>query len=146
MILLCSWAYQIGIALPIGSIATFIVVSTLAARGSLTDFVFARQIIWTGSLSITMPGLWLATCARAGLLWQHRTGSVLEIVQLAVASMMVLFGHLLILPAARKCLALARQSQLDGRMHPAYQRAYAKETTAGAVNLLLAVLSPLATR
>ena len=43
----------------LGSVLTYIVVSTIAERASLEALVFARRLISTSTSVLTLPGMWL---------------------------------------------------------------------------------------
>ncbi len=139
-----EYLFSVGCALFVGSIVTFIVVSALAARSSaLADLVFARTIVRTATLAVTVPGMWLAVAARAAMLWQREPHWAHSSLQLAVLGLIVSLTHLLIVPATRRCLLLARRSLADGQLQSAYRSAYLQESVPGAINLVLALTFPL---
>lgn len=125
--------YHTGTALFLGSILTFVVGSILGARESLDNLVCIRRLIRTGTLTLTMPGLWLAALSLAGLAC---TGGVSAWRVVAVAFVLIT-SHALILPATRACLLSARASKAEGALRPAYRSAYLKESIPGALNVLI---------
>jgi hypothetical protein len=134
---LSMWLFHLGTALFLGSIATYCVVSTLAQHSGLNDLVFARRVVRSATLVLTVPGLWLAVLAQ--LLPPALKGNSLRLVPLGVAVVLLTLTHALIVPATKRCLALARESLAINRLVPAYHGAYLRETIPGAVNLVIAL-------
>jgi UDP-N-acetylmuramyl pentapeptide phosphotransferase/UDP-N-acetylglucosamine-1-phosphate transferase len=48
-----------GLVIFLGSILTFVVISALIEDSSLENVVFGRQIISTGTKTLTLPGMWV---------------------------------------------------------------------------------------
>jgi hypothetical protein len=62
-----KFVHLVGMALFLGSIAVYLALSPWAKAGSLDRLLFARQVIALGTISVTLPGLWLAVAAGVGL-------------------------------------------------------------------------------
>jgi hypothetical protein len=134
----------LGLALFLGSIFMFIVVSTLTQNAGLAALAFGRQIIAAGTSALTLPGLALVAATGAFMSRRYRARPAwLGFKQLAMAAM-ALNTIFVILPAARDCRALAEASLRAGALDPAYHAAYLRESIAGGVNVLLALASMVA--
>lgn len=133
-------AHLVGLVLFLGSIFTFIVVSALVDGASLENLAFGRRIISRGTVVLTLPGLWLMVITG---LWMgyRRYGFASRFVQikLALAILIVLNAHLVIVPAADHATTLAEISRASDQLLPEYHAAYLRETVFGAVNVLLAI-------
>jgi hypothetical protein len=125
------WTYHTGTALFLGSILTFVVGSVLGSRESLDNLVCIRRLIRKGTLTLTMPGLWLAALSLAGL-------AIIEDMpawRLGAVAFVLITSHALIVPATRACLLWA--SKAEGQLPAAYRTAYLKESIPGALNVLI---------
>lgn len=125
--------YHLGTALFLGSILTFVVGSMLGARESLDNLVCIRRLIRQGTLTLTMPGLWLAALALGGL---FLSGDV-PAWRLGAVAFVLITSHALIVPATRACLSWASAAKADGTLPPAYRVAYLKESIPGALNVVV---------
>lgn len=131
-----------GMALFLGSIAVFTLISEISKASSLTDLAFGRAIISSGTAYITLPGLWLAVAS--GLLMVFRGRSLRESwlkLKLALAFLMVLDAHFIILPAAQSALAAGRASVEAGSLSPLLRKALFIESVAGGLNVAMAVIA-----
>jgi hypothetical protein len=127
------WTYHTGTALFLGSILTFVVGSILAAHDSLDNLVCIRRLIRKGTLTLTMPGLWLAALSLVGL----SLAGGLPVWRLVAVAAVLVTSHALIVPATQRCLHWASESKVDGKLHPAYRAAYLRESIPGALNVLV---------
>lgn len=134
-----KYLHLLGLVLFLGSIFTYVLISMLVKSGSLEDLVFGRQIIRTGTLYLTLPGMWLAVLT--GLLMAERGKGILRerwlTLKGVLALIVVLNAHLLIVPATGDALAWAKESLVRGKVLPEYTAAYFRESVAGAFNVLL---------
>jgi uncharacterized membrane protein len=129
-----------GLVIFLGSIFTFIVVSTLTQGASLENIAFARVIISKGTNALTLPGMWLL--AVTGIfLGYKRYGLNNRFFQLKMLFivLIILNAHFLIVPAADSASEIASRSVQAGQLLAEYSAAYMRETIFGAANILLAI-------
>ena len=141
-----KFVHLIGLVLFLGSILTFIVASSVGSAGDLASLAVARRVISTGTNALTLPGLGLLIASGVGLAWGRlrlRDHRWLQVMALAVAAI-ALNGVLFVLPSVRSATALAEESRSRGTLSAAYGRAYALESSAGAVNVLLGLVAAAA--
>lgn len=135
--------HYIGLVMFLGSIFTYMLISALATDGSLTNLVFARRIIWSGSIFLTLPGMWLILISGIFMtvrdygFFKHRWLNIKHIVIVVI----ILNAHLIIAPAVGEALRHAQESLAKEEMLPAYYAAYLRESVFGAVNVILTVVS-----
>lgn len=138
-----KFVHLIGLVLFLGSIFTFIVVSSVPAKGDLASLVVARRVISAGTNALTLPGLGLLIASGIGLTWGQlrlRDHRWLQVMVLA-AGLVVMNGFLFVLPAVRSASALVEESQSLGPLTQAYARAYILESSAGSVNVVLGLVA-----
>ncbi len=138
-----KFAHYLGLTLFLGSIFTFLVVSTLTKGGSLTDLLFARRVISTGTFVLTLPGMWLIAISGTVLMLREYGFNEyrwLNIKNVAII-LIILNSYFFIVPAMTEALELAQASVLAGTLNPDYGSAYMKESVFGAVNVLLVLAS-----
>jgi hypothetical protein len=131
--------HHLGIVLFLGSIAVFVSISVLAEKRSLTDLVFAREIIKTGSFDITLTGLvMLFISGVALLLMKYRTpGHFWLSAKKVITVIIVLNTFIFVLPAVNSVLGFAKDSLAQKVITESYKSAYLKESIAGGVNVIL---------
>lgn len=131
----------IGVILFLGSIFTYTLISTLTKNASLTDIVFAREIINTGTAYLTLPGLLIIVLS--GIISTIKDVRFLKHrwlnVKFAALLIILLNTFIFILPAADDALELAKASLAEGKLLSEYSAAYMQESIAGGVNVLLAI-------
>ncbi len=136
----------LGITLFLGSIFTFVVVSSLSKGASLADLVFARRLISAGTSSLTLPGMWLILASgivltlRGKGFWRHNWLNMKHIIIVIVA----LNAYFVVVPAVDSALELAQRSFSQGALNPSYDAAYMKESVFGGINVLLVLLAMVA--
>lgn len=132
----------IGLILFLGSILSFILVSTLMEGAALEWVVFGRRIISAGTQALTLPGMWLMAISGLQMAFK-RYGVRVRFVQIKALIMLliVLNAHLLVMPAVTQATALAIQSLAEGQLLPGYHAAYLRESICGAMNVLLTLLA-----
>lgn len=135
--------HYLGLILFLGSIFLYILISGLTSHNSLENLVFSRQIIRTGTLFLTIPGLGLVLLSglvMTGKYYGFGKYRWLNIKQFL--TLLILVNSLfLILPAASEALQLAKQSMEQGILLPSYQSAYQREAVFGATNVLLSLIA-----
>lgn len=138
-----KYLHLLGLTLFLGSILTYVLVSALVKGGSLEDLVFGRQIIRTGTLTLTLPGMWLAVLTGFVLAAKGRRVLVEKwlTLKLILALVIVLNAHLLIVPTTGDALSWAKESLTRGKVLPEYAAAYLRETIAGTVNVVLILVT-----
>lgn len=112
-----------GLVIFLGSILTFIVISSLIEGASLENIAFGRKIISTGTNVLTLPGMWVLAITGVWMGYK-RYG---------------LNAYFFILPAVNSATEIAVQSLAQGQLLPEYKAAYMRETIFGAVNVLLTI-------
>lgn len=133
-------AHLFGLVLFVGSIAAFIVVSTLTQDASLTDLAFGRRVISAGTSVLTIPGMWLAGLSGAWMGYiRFGMRGRLVCVKLSIMLLIVLNAYICVVPAATAATELAARSVSDGRLLAGYSRAYLRESIWGGVNVLLSI-------
>jgi hypothetical protein len=138
-----KFVHYFGLILFLGSIFTYTLISTLTKNASLENLVFARQIISSGTIFLTLPGMFLILVA--GIIitlkdfhfLRHRWLNIKH----AIIVIIILNTFIFILPAEREALELAKASLAQGKLLSEYTSAYMKESIAGALNVLLVVVS-----
>ncbi len=124
----------------LGSVLTYIVISSLTQGADVGTVVFGRRIIATGTRVLTLPGVWLL--AVTGVWMGLRGGGLRQrFFQIkAVLVVLVLANtYLFILPAEQAATDIATASLAQGTLSPAYADASLKESVCGGVNILLAL-------
>ncbi|MBI5643807.1 MAG: hypothetical protein HY954_10080 [Deltaproteobacteria bacterium] len=135
-----------GMIMFLGSIFTYIVISSLAGKEGLAELVFAREIIKTGTNFLTIPGLWLTIISgivMAGTkysLFGHRW----LYIKLFLSLLIVLNTYFIIGPAINGALAASKDSLAANEISEAFHAAYMRESVAGAFNVIFAVIAIIA--
>lgn len=127
-----------GLIIFLGSIITFIVISTLIEGATLENIAFGRKIISTGTSILTLPGMWVL--AITGLWMGYQRYGVKQRffqIKLLLMTLVVANAHFIIAPAVASATELAARSLAQGQLLPAYQAAYMQESIFGAINVLL---------
>jgi hypothetical protein len=138
-----KFAHLLGLGLFLGSIFTFAVASGVPAPGDVASLAVARRIISGGTSFVTLPALFVLVTSGSLLLWRDssltRHGWLRVMV---IAAIVVVANALLaVTPAVRAATALAQEAVGTGRLSPAYSRAYAIESVAGTVNIVLTLVA-----
>lgn len=130
----------VGLAMFAGSIATYVIVSSIIEGADLIEIAFGRTIITTATQLITMSGLWvvvitglamviLGGLSRKRFIW----------FKFVMGLVVILNAYLFVLPSADLATLIANQSVQAGELLPDYMGAYMDESIFGGVNLLLAL-------
>ena len=138
--------HHLGLALFLGSIFTFAVASGVPRPGDVAGLLVARQIISAGTNILTLPGLALLLVSGLGLAAADR-GKLKEPwarVMLVAAILVLANAALVVLPAVASATSLAASSAEAGQLVEGYYKAYATESVAGGVNILLALTGVVA--
>ena len=133
-----------GLVIFLGSIFTFILISTLIENASLENISFGRQIISRGTKVLTIPGmltiaisgLWLGYI-RYGL--RHR----FFLIKALLISVILINTTLFILPAVNSATDIAIKSLEEGVILSEYKPAYMKESMFGALNVFIAIVAAI---
>ncbi|MBI5453077.1 MAG: hypothetical protein HY956_00450 [Deltaproteobacteria bacterium] len=140
-----KFLHLVGMALFLGSIAVFTLISELIKDSTLPDLAFGRAMISSGTAFITLPGLWLVVAS--GLIMVFRGRGLSEgwlKLKLALAILIVLNAHFIIVPAANNALASANASIAAGSLSPVFRKALLTESVAGGINVAMAVIAMIA--
>lgn len=133
-----------GLVLFLGSIFSFIVVSSLTKEASLADLVFGRKIISAGTNYLTLPGMWLLAITGVWMgLRKYGTSSHFFQAKLLLIALIVVNAHFFIVPAVENATGIAKQSLAAGRIAAGYHDAFLREEISGALNVLLAVVAAI---
>lgn len=141
-----KFLHHLGVIMFLGSIFTYLLISILTKDGSLENLVFASRIIRSGSLFLTIPGMWLilitgiAMTIRGYGFFKFRWLNIKHLLITIIA----LNAHLIIVPATGDALKLATESLVEGKSLPDYHSAYIKESIFGALNILMIIVSMVA--
>ena len=142
MLRLLKLAHLVSLVAFLGSILTFILISTLAEGSSLENLVFARRIVSTGTNVLTLPGMWLL--ALTGI-WMgfKRYGFTRRFIHLKlfVIALVVVIAHFFVAPAVHSATEAANLSLAQGHLLPEYNTAYLRESIFGAINVLLTLIA-----
>lgn len=127
----------IALVVFLGSILTFIVISSLIEGASLENIAFGREVISTGTNVLTLPGMWVIAITGV-LMGYNKYGYKNRYFQLKLVliTLVVLNAHFFVVPAVTVATELANRSLLEGQLLPEYKAAYMKESMFGAVNVL----------
>lgn len=131
-----------GLVIFLGSILTFIVISTLIEGASLENIAFGRKIISTGTNILTLPGMWVL--ATTGVWMGYKRYGLRNRffrLKLLLVTLVVINAHFFIVPAVNSATELAARSLAQGGLLPEYKTAYMQESIFGAVNVLLTVVA-----
>lgn len=131
-------AHFLGLCLFLGSIVSFIVISTLAEGAGMSQLAFGRRVISAGTRAMTLPGMWLL--AASGLaLGLQRYGWRSGFFRLKAGLMLAILlnAHGFVMPAVSEATELAQQAAQTGQLSAAYAQAYGRETICGALNIML---------
>lgn len=131
-----------GLVIFLGSILTFIVVSSLIEGASLENIAFGRQIISTGTNVLTLPGMWVL--AVTGFWMGYRRYGLKQRyfqLKLLLISLIVINAHFFVVPAVNAATELAAQSLSQDLLSPEYKSAYMQESLFGAINVLLTIVA-----
>jgi uncharacterized membrane protein len=127
-----------GLVIFLGSILTFIVISTLIESASLENIVFGRKIISTGTNVLTLPGMWVL--AITGVWMGYKRYGLKQRffqIKLLLITLVIINAYFFIVPAATSATEMAVRSLAQGQLLPEYKAAYMQESIFGAVNVLL---------
>ncbi|MBI4948720.1 MAG: hypothetical protein HY955_01080 [Deltaproteobacteria bacterium] len=137
-----KFLHLVGMALFLGSIAVFTLISELIKDSTLPDLAFGRAITSSGIAYITLPGLWLVVASGLFMVLRGRGLSEAWLkLKLALAILIVLNAHFIIVPAANRALAAATASVEAGSLSPVFRKALLTESVAGGINVAMAVIA-----
>jgi hypothetical protein len=129
-----------GLALVLGSIFTFIVISSLIEGANLENVAFGRKIISTGTRVLTIPGIW-ALAITGVLMGYKRYGLKQRYIQLKllIAVVILVNGYFFVIPAVTLATGLAAQSLALGQLLEAYRSMYMQESIVGTINVIFII-------
>lgn len=131
-------AHFIGLAMFLGSILAFIVISNLGEDAPLAELAFGRRVISAGTYALTLPGMWLMALTGPLMGWRrYGLQSGFFRIKIVLMLVVVLNAHLMVVPAANEATQLALQAASAGQLGPAFHGAYLRETIFGTLNVLL---------
>ncbi|OGP68853.1 MAG: hypothetical protein A2W27_00070 [Deltaproteobacteria bacterium RBG_16_44_11] len=129
-----------GLVMFLGSILTFIVISTLIEGASLENIAFGRKIISAGTNVLTLPGMWVLAITGV-LMGYKRYGLKQRFFQLKLLLIMLVIinGYFFVVPLVTAATEIAVRSLAQGQLLPEYKTAYMRESIFGTVNILIIV-------
>ena len=127
-----------GLIMVLGSISTFIVISTLMEGASLENIAFGRKIISTGTHLLTLPGIWVLAVTGVCMGYK-RYGLKQRFFQFKLLLIILAFinGYFFVLPLVAEATEIAIRSLAQGQLLPEYKTAFMKESAFGMVNILI---------
>ena len=135
-----KFAHIGGLVMVLGSILTFIVISTLMEGDSLENIAFGRKIISTGSNALTLPGM--CVLAISGVLMGYKRYGLKQRffqLKLLLIILVVINGYFFVLPLVTSATEFAIRSLAQGQLIPEYNALYIKESTFGTINIVIIV-------
>ena len=134
----------IGLVIFLGSILTFVVISTLIEGASLENIAFGRKVISTGTNVLTLSGIWVL--AVTGVLMGYKRYGLKQRffqIKLLLIILVVIDAYIFVVPAVTSATGIAVRSLEQGQLLPGYRAAYLQESIFGAVNVLLALAASI---
>jgi len=140
MVRILKLAHFSGLVMSLGSILTFIVISSLIEGTSLENIAFGRKIISAGTNVLTLPGM-CALVITGVWMGYKRYGLKQRFFQLKLLIIMLIFinGYFFVRPLVNSATEIAARSFAQGQLLPEYMALYIQESTFGTVNILLIV-------
>jgi len=133
-------AHLLGLVLYLGSIVTFVVISSLIEHAGLEHIALGRKIISTGTDVLTLPGMWVL--AFSGI-WMGYTrygfSQRFSRLKLLIVILIAVNTYLFVLPSVTEATKLAEMSLAQGSLIPGYKNAYIRESIFGGINVLLTI-------
>ena len=129
-----------GLIMVLGSISTFIVISTLIDGASLENIAFGRKIISTGTKVLSIPGIWVL--AITGVCMGYKRYSLKQRffqLKLLLVTLIVINGYFFVLPLVASATEIAVRSLAHGQLLPEYRALYMQESIFGTANILIIV-------
>ena len=138
-----KFLHLIGTTLFLGSITIYILISVLAGNTNLNHLIFARQIIRTSTLMITIPSMWLTIISGCAIVFYQFKGPKRYWikVKLIIALLILLNAHFVILPTTGNALAIATKSLQNSQLLTDFNGVHLKESIFGAFNALFILAS-----
>jgi hypothetical protein len=134
-------AHMLGLALFLGSIGVYIVLTTQTLAPGTPAFAALRQQILLGTRCITFPGLLATLGSGLGLLWLNRHALQRWQIAKAMVGCLLLFNTwLLVGPAVQSAADLSAIPAFSEAATVELRSALKIETVAGALNVALAFL------
>jgi hypothetical protein len=143
---MARFVHTAGLVLLLGSILTFLVASSVGKSGVVVELAVVRRVIGRGTTCLTLPGLALLIASGVALvltgsgMLKKRWVQVMAIATIGV----VANGVLVVMPAVRAATDSAAASLAAGHLVAGYEQAFHRETFAGNINILLAVVAMIA--
>jgi hypothetical protein len=133
-----------GLVIFLGSILTFIVISTLIEGANLERIAFGRKIISTGTTVLTLPGIWVLAITGIWMGYK-RYGLKQRLFQLKLLliALIIVNAYFFVMPAVTSATDIATRSLAQGQLLPEYKTAYMQESIFGAINILLSVTAAI---
>ena len=129
-----------GLIMVLGSISTFLVISTLVEGASLEKIAFGRKIISTGTNLLTIPGIWVLAITGVCMGYKrYRLKKRFFQLKLLLITLAFINGYFFVLPLVTSATEIAVRSLAQGQLFPEYKTAYIEESTFGTVNILIMV-------
>ena len=132
-------AHILSLVLFLGSIFTYILISTMIENADVSDLAFGRSIISRGTAVLTLPALWVLVLSGVIMGINGEKGSLFFKIKLAAGILLLINAHVFVAAAVTSATSLALDAKLSGQLSPQYYTAYMKESAFGAVNVLLAL-------
>ncbi len=138
-----AFLFLLGMALSLGSIATFIVMNRAVGSNSNIVLIHHQRIFAAASSrALTIPGVCMLLAAAIlspGFSGRHPFADAWSLVRLTVAGLIFINTVVFIRPLVAEVSKLAEQSTAEGRLVEGYKRRKTLEDRFGAANLLMIV-------
>lgn len=133
-----------GLIMVLGSISTFIVISTLIEGASLENIAFGRKIISAGTKVLSIPGIWVLAITGVCMGYK-RYGLKQRFFQLKLflVTLIIINGYFFVLPLVTSATEIAVRSFAHGHLLPEYRALFMQESIFGTVNILIIVAAAI---
>ncbi len=135
-------AHVIGLVLTLGSISTFLVVSSVIDGAGVEGIALGRRIISAGTNALTIPGMCLLAAGGIGMgLLRYGARHRFFQLKLLLLVLIAVNGAVFVAPSVSAATELAVRSAAQGKLLVEYGPAYLRESIFGAVNVVLILVA-----
>ncbi len=128
----------IGLVVTLGSISTFLVVSSVIDGAGVEGIALGRRIISAGTNALTIPGMCLLAVSGIGMgLLRYGVKDRFFQLKLLLLALVAVNGALFVAPSVSAATEIAIRSLPGGKLLAEYGPAYARESMFGAANIVL---------
>ncbi len=130
-------AHIIGLVFTLGSISTFLIVSSVIDGAGVEGVALGRRIISAGTNALTIPGMCLLAMSGIGMgLLRYGVKHRFFQLKLLLLALVAVNGALFVAPSVRAATEIAVRSLGEGKLLAEYAPAYARESIFGAANIV----------